>query len=498
VRTRHDTRGLGAGSVLLGAGALASLAALLAAAVLWVLPAALERSPTLYAWHTGLREALGSAPVDRAQRALSKADCAHPEHGAAAKGARLNLPPAPAYGDEIVLAAVGDVLLHTSLLRQGMSTSFDTLWDEIAPILSKADIAYANLEGPIAPGVDRYGRLREDVPQSYDGEVYTGYPLFNYPPGVAEALVRAGVDIVSTANNHSLDRFSLGADLTLAALEAAGLPGTGTLSAAAAKARSLPKAPTEPRPKPADLSAAPAQEEVSEAFERIVPVQGRRFAFLACTYGTNGIADRHGQVLLCFQDRAEVLGIIRRLSADESIDAVVFTPHWGREYSHIPDAAQTRLAQEAAEAGAALIIGAHPHVLQPWRVLETGDGRRVPVIYSLGNFVSGQRFLSRRTSVIALFGFVPSENGKLRVAGARHIPIYTERTPDRAATLLRFVEDLGASGHAARLHVADHLHPDHLLPIALAKARPLSTLTPCPRPALVPMAMIDTMRRAMR
>jgi len=278
-------------------------------------------------------------------------------------------------GDERVsVALVGDLLLHGPLQRRAYASDdgFLSIWGGVLPLLQDADITYANLEGPVAEGVSRSFRAGTDPGRVFDNRVYTSYPLFNYHQSLLDDLIRSGIDVVSTANNHALDRGGLGADRTIEALRARGIAFTGTV-----------------------------QRDAVRRFSTVTPSRLGDVAWLACTYGTNGINDRDDQVLWCFADRAELLAEVSRLSRDPATAAVFVTPHWGVEYQTRAGAQQRVLARELAEAGATAIIGAHPHVLQQMEVIDTTDGRKVPVLYSLGNFVSNQRTLAQRTSVVA-------------------------------------------------------------------------------------------------
>ncbi len=298
---------------------------------------------------------------------------------------------------EVVVAAVGDVLLHDVVQREAFAspTGFAGLWQPVADLLRAADVTYANLEGPVAPDIGTDGRVVEAAVEGFDGYVYSGYPMFNYPPAVLSALAQAGVDVVSTANNHSLDRYAIGIDRTIEGLRAAGIAHTGTRK-----------------------SDAPA-----DNWYAVTEAHGYRIAWLACTYGTNGIEDRDRQVLMCYEHRDLILDELARLSARPDIDAVIFTPHWGEEYAQSPLSRQRELAHQAIEAGATAVLGSHPHVVQPFERYRGGDGRDRFIAYSLGNFVSNQRTLDRRSSLILLLSLAESPEGDLSVAGVRWVPI---------------------------------------------------------------------------
>jgi Bacterial capsule synthesis protein PGA_cap len=133
----------------------------------------------------------------------------------------------------IVVAGVGDLLFHEVLQRQALTpeTDYASYFAAVAPVLTGADITYGNLEGPAAHGVLQGGKDAKDPGRVYDGKVYGTAKdalIFNYHPSVAVDLKAAGFSVVSTANNHAADRRSLGIDRTIDALDAAGLPYTGT------------------------------------------------------------------------------------------------------------------------------------------------------------------------------------------------------------------------------------------------------------------------------
>ncbi|MCA9525576.1 MAG: CapA family protein [Myxococcales bacterium] len=326
-------------------------------------------------------------------------------------------------GDTLTIAAVGDVLLHGPLQQQAYASpdGFGSLWAGVADLLAAADVTYANLEGPTAAGVTSAGREARDPGPTFDGVVYSSYPQFNYHPRLVADLQAAGVDVVSTANNHSLDRRALGADRTLEALEAGGLPYTGT-----------------------------RRSDGTGVWHTYTEARGFRLAWLACTYGTNGIPDPRDQVLLCFEDRAEVLALVAELAAEPGVDAVIVTPHWGQEYQANPAQAQVDLAHDLLEAGATAVIGSHPHVLQPWERYVTASGREGFVIYSLGNFVSGQSHLPRRSTLLLYLGLTRTAAG-VRVNGARYVPLHMTR--DGAGRHLDAIDRVGGLADSRALTV---------------------------------------------
>lgn len=243
------------------------------------------------------------------------------------------------------LAAVGDILMHQDVKAAGALApgGLQDLWSEVVPELRKADIAFANLETPIAPGTGRPGRPM----------------VFNAPADLPGALKASGFTIVATANNHAFDQGPKGLQETLERLDQAGLVAVGS---------------------GADRARAEAP--------RILEVKGLRIAFLAFTdvfnVDLNARADRPWVRAM---DPEEAARAVR--AARAQADAVVVSVHWGAEYLHTPLARQRAVAKALAEAGADLVLGHHPHVLQPVEVLESG-GHRTVVAYSLGNFISNQ------------------------------------------------------------------------------------------------------------
>ncbi|MDI9819050.1 MULTISPECIES: CapA family protein [unclassified Legionella] len=268
----------------------------------------------------------------------------------------------PLFAEKAHIIAVGDILLHDRLQQKGGDKGFDTLWSALIPYLTQADVTYGNLEGPAAGMIDRRGNLTTDVRQAY-----TSYPMFNYPPLLIHALKSSGFDIVSTANNHTLDRLAIGIDKTIEALHANNLAFTGT-----------------------------RRQHSEDAWYATTKTATLSIAWLACTQDTNGIMDRHRQVLLCQRDKQQLLNLVSELAQHH--DAVIVTPHWGIEYQSNPNKAQRQLAQELAESGALAVLGSHPHCVQPFDWLTTSKGKKVFVAYSLGNFISNQGSLKNRAS----------------------------------------------------------------------------------------------------
>jgi poly-gamma-glutamate synthesis protein (capsule biosynthesis protein) len=243
--------------------------------------------------------------------------------------------PSPTPDGSITIAAVGDVMIArrvTTLMEQhGAMYPFEL----VAPLLQDADLTIANLENTLTE------RGEEQV-KAY---------VFRAPPRFASGLVEAGVDAVSLGNNHAADYGPTGLQDTLDALDAVGLPYAG-----------------------AGMNEAHARR---PAF---FSIDGQRVALLSYTdvmENTFATADSHGVALATTDVIAADVG-----AAKSEADIVIVALHSGIEYTDAPQPNQQSLARAAIDAGAALVIGHHPHTLQG--VERYGDGL---ILYSLGNFV---------------------------------------------------------------------------------------------------------------
>ena len=302
----------------------------------------------------------------------------------------------------LTVAAVGDVLLHDGLQKYfaTQKDGYAGLFRATRDLIQGADVAFANLEGPAAEGVISNGSAVTPPNTRYDKAVYTGYPMFNYHPSICTEVKNAGFDVVNAANNHALDRHQLGVDRTVGALTAASVPFTGIRS----------------------------RQGMDQPWYTVTQVQGAggtyNIAWLGATYDTNGIPDRANQILHCYAHKEQVLQMTQELSRRSDIHAVMVTPHWGIEYQHKPEKKQVDWARDVVEAGATAIIGQHPHVMQPIEKITASTGREALVAYSLGNFVSGQMGLPRKSTAILLLGLTPASNRKLTVAAVGWIPVW--------------------------------------------------------------------------
>lgn len=300
-------------------------------------------------------------------------------------------------GDSVTISAVGDFLFHGNLQEQAARdpNHYLSIWQQALPLFQKADIRYGNLEGPVAPGFKRGGFAAKDPGLVYDNSIYTSYPEFNYPRQVTDDLAASGITIVSTANNHALDRSANGVDSTIANLDRVGVKYVGTRR-----------------------SDQPGK------WYEIVESKGFKTAWVACTFSTNGIPDRQKQVLGCFSDTPLLLSLIKDLST--RVDAVIVTPHWGEEYHLQAISSQIDLGKKMMDAGALVVIGGHPHVLEPWTKYVSTDGKEHFLIYSMGNFASGQIGVEQTTSALVYVTLGRNHQSGTFVRGVGYVPLRME------------------------------------------------------------------------
>gem|GEM_PF-1249331 len=283
------------------------------------------------------------------------------------------LPGSPRPASEIRARAVfiGDIMVHDQQLvaaRDGTSWDFKPHFHRVKPLF-QGSLAVGNLETVLAGEQKRFA----------------GYPAFNTPDELASALVDLGINIVMLANNHILDQGLEAALRTTKVLDEAGLLWTGL--------------------SPQDDPNAPL----------VMEHGGLRWAFVNYSYGSNiprKPAKPEDLALNLMSDEAIISGL-RRAAAHEPDITVAFF-HWGPEYQLAPSKSQRRAAALCLENGADLVIGAHPHVLQPIEMASSDKGRTV-VAYSLGNFVSFQRTKPRERSVALAVDIEKTPGGRAAV-----------------------------------------------------------------------------------
>jgi len=249
--------------------------------------------------------------------------------------------------DYITFVAVGDNLIHEEIIQDAKTRGYDfnDYYTEVADFIRSADLAFINQETLISGG--KFG--------------ISGYPRFNGPKEIGDAIVNAGFDVVNHATNHVMDK---GEDAVFEVLDY-----------------------WEQHPGITVLGIHRSAEERNKA--ALVNVKGITFGFLSYTYGLNGFELPAGNPdLVSLIDKEKIAWEVDALRP--LCDFLVVSMHWGDEYEYKPNKSQETLAALLAGHNVDLVIGHHPHVLQPVRVFRKPDGGRMYCYFSLGNFFSSQ------------------------------------------------------------------------------------------------------------
>ena len=280
-------------------------------------------------------------------------------------------PPVTKVGTATVYS-VGDVLMHMSVVNTGYNADtgeydqFHRIFDYVTDYTTTADLMVGNLETTLA-GLD-------------NGYQYNGYPNFNCPDGIIDGMKAVGFDIVLTANNHSYDTRTKGFNRTTRTIAERGLDYLGT------------------------------KMDANEPDYIISDCNGIQIGLMCYTYETgtgnpntvalNGISltEADSKLVNTFNEKnldafyAEIEANIAQMKV-KGAETVVLYLHWGWEYNLSPNTTQKNMAQELCDLGVDVIIGGHPHVVQPIDLLTstTDPNHKTVCLYSMGNAVSNQR-----------------------------------------------------------------------------------------------------------
>jgi poly-gamma-glutamate capsule biosynthesis protein CapA/YwtB (metallophosphatase superfamily) len=283
----------------------------------------------------------------------------------------------------VTLLFAGDVMGHMPQVNSAYDSSsgkynFNPVYDFVRPVISKADIAIANLETTLA------------------GNPFSGYPQFSSPDSLASALKNAGFDLLITANNHCLDRGPDGLTRTIQVLDSFKIQHTGTFENDSTRKLLYPY---------------------------IYSVNGIKIAFLNYTYGTNGITAQP-PVIVNYIDSTQIIQDI--LTAKEKrVDYIIVTLHWGIEYERTENSNQKNIAKYLLKNGADLIIGSHPHVVQPIQKVypQALDSTNFNlIVYSLGNYITNQRDRYKDGGIMFQVNLQKIRNTK--IANYSYIPVW--------------------------------------------------------------------------
>lgn len=249
-------------------------------------------------------------------------------------------------------SVVGDLMCSSVQYGYAETDSgydFSANYKYITPFLNKVDFTIGNLETTLAG--EKVG--------------FSGYPLFNTPDEYLDAVKNAGFDFLVTSNNHSLDKWEKGLKRTINKIKEAGLGHTGTFRSQ------------------------------SERDSLVInEINGITFTILAYSYGTNGIPVPEGKGYLVNLIAYPPIKADIKKAKEADVDLIIVYYHFGEEYNRKPSYLQENLVKETIGFGADIILGSHPHVPQPIEFFKT-EGANIDsgfVAYSLGNFISNQRW----------------------------------------------------------------------------------------------------------
>ena len=313
----------------------------------------------------------------------------------------------------VKLAAVGDALIHENILNSGKqkdgSYNYDAIFEHMKDYLSGFDVKIINQETIFV----------------YDSKKFGGYPSFGTPKEVGDAMRAAGFNVITCATNHAYDRKEIGIQNTLDywrkykdSVLVTGIYGS--------------------------------QEDYDTLAIR--EYNGIKIAFLNYTTLLNSGAKKEPYYIRMYKEAAALKEI---QAAKKKADFVIVLPHWGVEYEHEPSEKQEKMAKKLAEAGADAIIGCHPHVVQPVKVIKTSDGRRVPCYYSLGNFVSNMFWFKCQLEGLAELEIV-KWNGETTLRSAEYTPIVNHMSKDDTKFTVYLLSDYTDAGDLYKDHYMNH------------------------------------------
>lgn len=283
--------------------------------------------------------------------------------------------------EKVVLVFAGDIMGHSPQYKAAYNAvndqfDYNPCFRYVKSYVQKADYAFANLEVPLA------------------GKPYSGYPAFSSPDQLLEATKNAGFDIVLTANNHVADRGKQGLERTINVIRKNKLAYAGSYLSAMQR---------------------------DSIYPLILNHSGFRIAVLNCTYGTN-MNPVFKPNIVNMLDSSQVLADITKAKSMD-VDFMIAILHWGIEYELHSNSSQQDFAHFLAANGVDLIIGSHPHVVQNADFVDF-NGKKVPVIYSLGNFISNQRKINTNGGILAKIEI--SKRTK-SVSDIAYLPVYVHR-----------------------------------------------------------------------
>ena len=305
--------------------------------------------------------------------------------------------------DELSFLFVGDVMQHDGQINAAYNKSTDSYEYEdgfkyVKPIIKEYDISIANLEVTLA------------------GKPYKGYPQFSAPDDLAETLINAGFNLILTANNHSCDRGSAGVIRTLDVLDKLGVKHTGTFR---------------------------SQEERDKTYPLMIEENGMKVAILNYTYGTNGLFVKK-PLIVNYIDSALIKKDVEKAKSLNA-DYIICNMHWGTEYKLLPNGYQKRFESYCYELGVDMVIGGHPHVIQPIEKKEI-NGEDKLTVWSLGNFVSNMQVRYTRGGVM-VGATIKKEDSGIKLGKVEHCLIYVHQKQEGAIKQYYILPEFDYNAH---------------------------------------------------
>lgn len=284
---------------------------------------------------------------------------------------------------DVSIVFAGDAMQHiaqvNSAKRAGDLYDYSECFTEVKDYVSSADYAVVNFETTLG------------------GKPYTGYPCFSTPDSYADALAAVGFDLFLNANNHTLDRGYKGLIKTIETLDKKNISHIGTYVNKSSREMSVPY---------------------------IKNIKGIKIAFLNYTYGTNGIKPTNG-VKVNYIDTLQIKQDIVK-SREGGAEVITVAIHWGEEYNLLPNRSQKKLADFLCNQGVDLIIGGHPHVIQPMEIRHSEKyNKDCLVVYSLGNFISNMKTTDTRGGAMVKVILERNVLGKVKIKTANYSLVFT-------------------------------------------------------------------------
>ncbi len=282
--------------------------------------------------------------------------------------------------NELSVVMVGDCLIHrfvyTDALNSDGTYSFDKMFTEVKDLIQGHDLAFYNQESII--GGKELG--------------LSAYPRFNSPEEIGDAMINLGFNLVSLANNHTMDKGEKGV------------------------INSVNYWKTKPG---VYYTGQALSFEDRESNIKILEKNGIKYAFFAYTTVTNGLLPPSGKEYLTnIYSKEKAKEDIEKVK--DKVDLIIVSMHWGEEYTTYPSSNQKQVAKELSDMGVNLIIGNHAHSLQP--VEKIND---TLVFYALGNFISAQDTVDKQTGAIAYLNIKKTKDGSIEFSDVKANLIYT-------------------------------------------------------------------------